>query len=326
MGTVKYEGAAFEVKPPNTICTCLTWLSATDLAVGCANGFVAIWDLADAIPRTETLTSSNAAQPKPIPSTPSPDEMPRPYFYHCLHQSYVLSLVSTFPSNFHFLVSSSMDGYLRLTDVRNPMVDFVFSQRTRSMSPALDYHPHIQSFLAPEDNDFIQALPLRRFFSIVSFAKAPGQVVCIAAGKVHSCTLTGSADGTVFATNPMRKVSRLKDSQYQQIWFRHEWVPTPKLPQTLQSITAGEEETSSDGPNMQRHGVSRITEGYKVESLKIIKTGRGKIGMKDDNIHATIYDEETGVTQVAWNPNLHCGGWAAAGMGSGLVRVEDLAL
>ena len=40
----------------------------------------------------------------------------------------------------------------------------------------------------------------------------------------------------------------------------------------------------------------------------------------------TIYDEETGVVQLSWNPNLRFGGWMAAGMGSGLLRVQDLAV
>ncbi|MCJ1473786.1 hypothetical protein MMC13_002437 [Lambiella insularis] len=300
----------------------LSSIYATDLAVGCANGFVAIWDLADAIPRTKSRSSNTAAAKPPASINPS-EEIPRPHFYHCLHQTYVLSLASTFPCNFHFLVSTSMDGYLRLTDIHQPTVDFVFSQRSRNMNSALDYHPHIQSFVAPEDSDFIQALPLRRFFSIISFAKAPGQVMCIAVGKVHASTLTGSADGTVFATNPLRKVSQLKASQYQQTWFRHEWAPTPKAPERMQSGDSGEDETGSNGRNVPREGTSRITEGYKVESLRIIKTEKGN---SYGNPYVTIHEEETGITQVAWNPNLHCGGWAAAGMGTGLVRVEDLAI
>ncbi|KAI4146899.1 MAG: hypothetical protein L6R39_003292, partial [Caloplaca ligustica] len=38
---VKYTTAAFTAKPPSTLCTCVTWLSSTELAVGCANGYLA---------------------------------------------------------------------------------------------------------------------------------------------------------------------------------------------------------------------------------------------------------------------------------------------
>ncbi|KAL8838742.1 MAG: hypothetical protein Q9170_001991, partial [Blastenia crenularia] len=37
-----YATAAFTAKPPSTLCTCITWLSPTDLAAGCANGYLAI--------------------------------------------------------------------------------------------------------------------------------------------------------------------------------------------------------------------------------------------------------------------------------------------
>ena len=40
----------------------------------------------------------------------------------------------------------------------------------------------------------------------------------------------------------------------------------------------------------------------------------------------TIYEEEQAITCLAWCPAVECGGWAAAGMGSGLLRVEDIAI
>lgn len=42
--------------------------------------------------------------------------------------------------------------------------------------------------------------------------------------------------------------------------------------------------------------------------------------------HAQAYPEESSITQVCWNPNTLCGGWAAAGTACGLVRVEDVAI
>lgn len=48
--------------------------------------------------------------------------------------------------------------------------------------------------------------------------------------------------------------------------------------------------------------------------------------MASGTIITTIFEEETNVTSVAWNPNQVCAGWASAGMGCGLVRVEDVAL
>ena len=219
-----------------------------------------------------------------------------------------------------------MDGYLRLTDIRNPMVDFVLSPRSRTLNSAVDYHPHIQSFLQSEDNDNLRALPLRRFFSVIAFGKAEARVLSMAVGKMHPCVLVGSADGTVLATNPMRKVMSVKQTQYQQIWFRHEWVPKPQSRQGHTGEGKAGEQRFTNRQNVMRDGISRITEGYKVESVDLMRSGKFKSKKTDRAVFATIYEEESAVTQVVWNPNLHCGGWAAAGMGSGLVRIEDLAI
>lgn len=43
-----------------------------------------------------------------------------------------------------------------------------------------------------------------------------------------------------------------------------------------------------------------------------------------EGVMSTIWEEEGGVGQVGWNPNLGWGGWVAAGTESGFVRVQDL--
>lgn len=41
---------------------------------------------------------------------------------------------------------------------------------------------------------------------------------------------------------------------------------------------------------------------------------------------AAVHAPQTRVTVVAWNPNVEYGWWAAAALGSGLVKVMDLGL
>lgn len=53
---------------------------------------------------------------------------------------------------------------------------------------------------------------------------------------------------------------------------------------------------------------------------------KGEVKGKEGVVISTVREEEEGVTQIEWNPNLACGGWVAVGWGSGLVRVQDLAL
>ena len=44
----------------------------------------------------------------------------------------------------------------------------------------------------------------------------------------------------------------------------------------------------------------------------------------DTNKLVTIFEENSAITKVAWNPNLKFGTWAVAGTYGGYLRVEDL--
>lgn len=96
-----------------------------------------------------------------------------------------------------------------------------------------------------------------------------------------------------------------KFKQWQQIWFKHEWVR---------------------GRGASGSGVSRFFDGFRIEQVALLRNLVGEQKLVNGHIVITIHDEETHVTSLAWNPNQSCAGWAAAGMGCGLVRVEDVAL
>lgn len=290
MCVVKYDAPAFQARPPNTLCTCVTWLSATDIAVGCANGFLAIWDISEVNP--EKSTRSTALNPSP-------------WLYIYLHQSYILAICSAYPSHPHFLATSSMDGFMRLTDLRAPNTDCVLTSRSRIASSTIVYCEPLLSFVSTEENDYIRIYPLRCFYTSVSIARAESFPLCLSVGHFHPTVLVGCADGSVIATNPIRKTLYRKVQQYQQTVFRHEW-------------------TLGHGNVARVIGISRFTEGYKVESM--IQQRDLAQQAQEGMVMSTIHEEAEGVTQVVWNPNLDCGGWVAAGMGSGLVRVQDLAI
>ncbi len=271
---MKYNEASFAARPPKTLCTCLTWLSAIDIAVGCATGYVSIYDISGLHPS-------------------SPD----PWFHMPLHQTYVLALTSAYPSFPHLLATSAVDGYLRLTDIRSPKMDSVLSNRSRIAPTTLAYSDPLFCIISSEENDQLRAYPLRRFFSSLTFAHCPALNLVLSVGRFHPTILAACADGSLVAVNPMRRVLARREHQYQQTIFQHEW-------------------------NRSSGGISRITEGYKVETSNVtLSTKKASEGS-----FVTVYERETAVTQACWNPNLQCGGWMAAGMASGLVRVEDLAI
>ena len=302
---MKYDQASFQARPPNTLCTCITWLSATEIAVGCANGFLAIWDIA-----------SFGEEGK---SKPSPRSIPAPLLYVYLHQSYILAISCGYPSLPNFLATSSVDGHIRLTDLRAPTTDFVLSNRSRVAPPAIAFSDPLSSFISTEEYDSIRVFPIRVFHIPITIARADTFATCISVGHFHPCVLFGSTDGAVISTNPLRRILYRRIKSNQQTLFRHEWV-------------------------RQGGGTSRLTEGYKIVTLdfsqqKTVGLGpniemgqeegrkqKGEVKEKEGMAISTVREEEEGVSQIDWNPNLLCGGWVAVGWGSGLVRVQDLAL
>ena len=286
VGLVRVEKAAFESGPPDTICTCVDWLSASHIAVGCANGFVAIWDLAEHLVESSSASISSSN--------------PRPFFYQPLHHTYILAVASCYPSHADLILTTSMDGYSRLTDIHSPTADHALSPRSRIGNATLAWCDPIQSVLSAEDNNVIRALPCRRFHNSIVLARHTTNITALAVGSTHTTLLAGGADGSVLAYNPMRKIVNFKGLPRQLTWFLHEW-------------------------RREAGGISRISEGFKVDSPVLFKNSTA-LKLADGVYTATVFEGKSAITHLAWNPNVLCGGWAAAGMGSGLVRVEDLAI
>lgn len=212
-----------------------------------------------------------------------------------------------------------------------------------------------------EDGGLLKLYPIRRFWTSVGFAKGDSEVLCVAVGRLHPTVLVGFADGTLQAINPFRRFinSRVRAMSQQKVW-KHEWAQQQLDTSSPQSGEETIEHRQANSPisaeetcrrdqhdqasvpsgqqNEQRrdsrpNSISRITEGYKIESLTLapIKASRRSKDIKDTEngnhaLFSTIYDAETGIRQVVWNPNEGWGGWAASGMGSGLVRIENLAV
>ena len=350
MTIVNVQSAAFSASPRSLplldieeeeirpVSTCLTWLSATDLAVGYSNGALGIhciyphslrsslpsstmrnpttlgvWPptLAPAEPDRFPNEAHSSFQGSPYANLPSPGGYDpidtvnvdtRPWLFLQLHPTYVLSLTTAYPTHPALLISSSLSGYLRLTSLRAPTTDYVLSMRTRTPPSSLAYCDSILSVVTTDEtSETLRLMGLRCFYNSLACGKlgsapGPGQGV-VGVGRCHSSVAAGGANGSVIVTNPMRKVLGRKTAGWQQVVFKHEWVRIGQEP---------------------RQGMSRITEGYKGEKIDL--------GTKENVAESTIYEEETAVTALSWNPNLECGGWLAVGWGSGLIRIQDMAI
>ena len=311
----KYNNSSFVVPAPNgNVSTCIAWLSSTDIAIGYSNGLVRMYNIC---PQAELVSVSTQNGHERHGTDAAAWRNPLPWLSMSLHTTYILALTSAYPTHPSLLLSSSLSGHLRLTSLLAPKTDYVFSSRTRSPPSSLAYCDPLMAVVgAEESSDTLRIWGLRCFYAHFSCAKlpaspGPGHGV-VDVGKCHPTIATGGADGSVVVTNPLRKILGKKQAGYQQCIFRHEW--------------RSKDTTIRDRNNhCHRQGLVRFTEGYRAEKVNLGSRYNAK-QWKESVPTTTIFEEETAVTALAWNPNLSCGGWLAVGWCSGLVRVQDLAI
>ncbi|KAJ5287570.1 hypothetical protein N7478_003256 [Penicillium angulare] len=199
---VKLDSSAFEALPPSGVCTSLAWLSPSDIAVGCSDGFVAVWSII----------------PSSVPE-------PRPYFYHPIHTSYILNMTSAYPTNPHLLSTISVDGETRLWSLLEPQGDNTTTFRVRLASSHLSYSPVLQAVCSSDENEYARIMPVRRFFVTLTPGKVNSTVSAMAPCSFwHPSLLYGGTGGEVVATNPMRRMLYGKEPLWQHTWFTHEWI------------------------------------------------------------------------------------------------------
>ena len=315
--TQKCESAAFAACPAETLSTCVTWLSPVDLAVGHANGLLTIYDIYPRPNSNQRMSGHHSDPGKTRPQDSAIDMNPTPWLAVPLHSTYIVSLTTAYPTHPTLLVSSSLSGYLRLTSLVAPNTDFVYSVRTRTPPMAIAYYDPLLSVVGVEEcSETVRVWALRCFYASLGFGRmtsppGPGSGV-IDAGRCHGSVAIGGTDGGVIVTNPVRKTLGRTEKGYQQCIFKHEWVRRPKQ--------------SGDVEAGKREGMTRVTESYKGEAADVDVHRKKKPSHRSNVMMTTTYEQETAVTALRWNPNVKCGGWLAVGWGSGLVRVQDVAL
>lgn len=310
------EKFAFQSRPPNTVCTSLTWISSSRVAAACANGFVAVWDI------DKALQFAN--------------ENPRPVIYTDISTSYITSITSCYPSFPHMVATTSMNGYVTLTDLRqpNPSSHAATTQygRTRIGQSLIMWNDFACSGVSVEDNQTVRCYPLRSWFSGIATGKLKGQVTSMAVSLCHPYVLIGSSAGEVTGHNPVRRlVDSGRSPLTQQRWFTHEWRRSTE--DEREAAEMADIDPSTSTPNavdmhtlVGKDGLSRITDGFKPQDVVLHSHSANTGAVKDNTLCTTIYEKKSAVTALAWNPNVHVGGWAAAGMADGLLKVEDVAL
>jgi transcription factor C subunit 6 len=329
-GETEYElvnAAAFTAQPPNTICTCLTWLSSTSIIAGCANGCIGVWNIPSSLQSVSANTqrSSNA----------------EPVIFSPISPTYILNVTTCYPSRPNIMISSSMSGHIQMTDLTEmtskatmaPSAT-VRASRSRVGRSVLVWHEFAQVILTVDDNFTLIAYPIRRFFRQISFTRYKSSVACLAYSPVHPFVMAGCIGGEAISNNPLRRAYENKVPIWNQTWFTHEWRQNSTKEPTPTGASDGDEVMGESETNMTStksttepapQEISRVLEGFKCKEIKLFNTEDAFTHRENGAVYSTVYDLKTSIKSMSWNPNLHVGGWIAAGMANGLVRVEDVA-
>ncbi|KAG9756869.1 hypothetical protein KCU73_g4700, partial [Aureobasidium melanogenum] len=336
VGETEYElvsSAAFTAQPPNTICTCLTWLSSTSVIAGCANGCIGVWNIPSSLQTASRGDQRNANA--------------EPLIYSSISPTYILNVTTCYPSRPNIMISSSMSGHIQMTDLMEMTskatmapAATVRASRSRVGRSVLVWHEFAQVILTVDDNFTLVAFPIRRFFRQISFTRYKSSVACLAHSPVHPFVMAGCIGGEAISNNPLRRAYENKVPIWNQTWFTHEWRQRRRSTEKSTSIGASNgDEVMTDAPNEPEDHVtstksaadstpqeiSRVLEGFKCKEIKLFNTEDAFTHRENGAVYSTVYDLKTSIKSMSWNPNLHVGGWIAAGIANGFVRVEDIA-
>ncbi|KAG8166434.1 hypothetical protein KVR01_002123 [Diaporthe batatas] len=229
----------------------------------------------------------------------------------------------------------------------------------------VDWNDHLQGFFgmhpAPiPHNTIIGWGHIRYYTQSRTLMTTPNPPMCLASGRTHPFTLVGCADGSLWAINPLRILLKDRgDPIYKLKILQHEFRPPAKLggvvPQQQQSggevvrgaarILQGFLPEMNSNPraeyvreqNKKRNeanrrkskgkGKKKALEEDTDDEDDLLTKGEGKALSKLlDETRAVVHDARTRIVVAAWNPNVEYGWWAAAAMGSGLVKIMDLGI
>ncbi|KAH6646397.1 hypothetical protein BKA67DRAFT_696258 [Truncatella angustata] len=317
-----------------------TWMNMNRIAVGHSDGSVAIWSLYPCVMLQR----------------------------HPIHSSPVIDIKSGYPSHPFVLATVPTGGVVTITDLSRPNAELAYVPNLMvSFQPGvLAWSEHLRGFVSlwPSSSPSniamsfmsVRAWPQSRFVVAIS-----GQPTCAAVGRCHPYLLVGSTDGTLWLSNPFRRVFFHKRKHRKLKVFQHDYQTLPasdgsgqqgdhEIPRGICRILNDFKPLENSHPRhdksgaqvRQRHDAQKKKEQQKRNKKK---KGKGKAKQEaaaeesegvdvDSDPDEELVGRGTGdvvncdplqrISAVAWNPNVEFSWWAAVAMASGLVRVMDL--
>jgi transcription factor C subunit 6 len=354
---IHYSQAAFDVQLPQAIPTCLHWLSATSIAVTSALGTLAIWTLTR--PKALRPTGVEHHNPQPWFFKQVADTYILSLCSGYPSRPNILSITTADGYSKLFDLRSPLLDLCTGTRGRNLVLEQIWHEHTQSfIMPDDNYMLRSNTIRRYYTNLY----NMRSESSVVCCASSPvhpGILLGSADGTVQAgnpiAKLLNEKEipwQQIWFKHEWRpNVNKLTLKVAIPDGSEEEDLAMPDVVQSSTPSTTTNDITSTNLPpiaaaastpdlSQPSHShlpkpqskvtrevlaepLARITEGFKVQRVNLGQS-------KPYNSHTaggkyvTIFEEPSAVTKVAWNPNLKFGTWAVAGMGDGLLRVEDL--
>jgi len=279
--------------PSHTIHTTFCWATSDDLFIGGADGAVRVYNC-------KTSDTTGILQP---------------YLTVQVHNTYVMAISVPLETP-HFLCSTSASGEMTLTDLRSPTIDRLPIHKARLPTRNLSYLPFARMFVTTNDASgnsqtdgtalsTIVCHSLRHFYAsktILKLPEASGITTCLATSQFHPCLLVANAQGSVWASNHLRRclpmaagtAIDISGSGWMQKIYEYDWqpslpslhpqhplpedLPTADYTPTHQFITSPTLPTAIPKPKIEidiyhgadvKPGISRIHEGFQPERIEV---------------------------------------------------------
>ncbi|KAI0016481.1 WD40-repeat-containing domain protein [Xylariomycetidae sp. FL0641] len=323
--------------------TCFTWLNMNRIAIGLSDGSVAVWSI---LPR-------RCLQRHPIHSSPIMD------IVSCYPSEPFV--VGTVPMGGFSTITDLSRPNAEMSYHPNSVVALQPNMLAWTDQLRGFVMPWPSSYPANMTLTFVHSRVFPASRHLLSVDVPP---TSIAVGVCHPFALVGTADGSVWTMNMLLKVVTHRPSGVKMKVFQHEYLATAaertgvvaengkiNMARGRARILTGFLSERNTHPTSMRGGqtLSANVEKAKkkrnddlaqgkgkgkdkgraatppaVDSVEEVNNLEGEVGGPKDTI--IIHEPQTRITALAWNPNVEFSWWAAAAMGSGLVRVMDLGI
>lgn len=317
---------------------CFTWLNVNRIAAGLSDGSVAVW----------SIHPLRLLQRHPVHSSPIID----------IASSYPSQpfIVVTVPVGGVATITDLSRPNAELVYCPNLLIDF--------QPNLLAWSEHMRAYISIWPSAFpasgvISFMSIRIFNQARLLLSLEGQPTSLAVGACHPYALVGSSDGSLWIVNVFRKSTFYRKPSQKLKLFQHEHQALPSHLEARNAVDKQEKPRgvcrilhgfrpqlnihpkASRGKQMRKKQLEeQAKRNKKKKASSATKKGQAKqetstvgddgVGSDSDGEgtavtgEVAVHDPLSRISAVCWNPNLDFSWWAAAAMGSGLVKIMDL--